>query len=87
MAHLEINREMKIYFNTKHGQILKEFDLSMEEEKGKLFLEKDKLFFENLLDTLSDSLMEKGLKENDEPNEYGLRIEGVIDVISEVYYQ
>jgi len=46
----------------------------------------DDEFFENMLDNLSNYLLQYGLDENDESNSIGIKIEQLIDKVSEVYY-
>lgn len=41
---------------------------------------------EILLDELSDDLLTRGISENSEPNKLGLKIEGIIDIFSKVFY-
>jgi hypothetical protein len=42
---------------------------------------------EILLDKLSNLLIEKGLNKNDEPNQFGIYIESLIDKVSREYYK
>ncbi|MEM7086260.1 MAG: hypothetical protein AAF489_08770 [Bacteroidota bacterium] len=48
--------------------------------------EADDKTVEDLLDKLSDVLSEKGFDENDNLNAIGVRIEKIIDPISDVFY-
>lgn len=45
------------------------------------------IFFENILDNLSNYLLQYGLDEKDEPNSIGIEIEQLIDKVSEIYYE
>jgi hypothetical protein len=46
----------------------------------------DDVFFDKVLDELSNYLVENGLKGNDEINTVGEKVETLIDYVSEVYY-
>lgn len=47
----------------------------------------DDSFFENILDNLSNYLLQYGLDEKDEPNSIGIKLEQLIDKVSKVYYE
>ncbi len=54
--------------------------------KTMILLAGNREYFENMLDLVSNLLIEKGLDETDNPNEFGADIETIIDIISAVTY-
>lgn len=54
----------------------------LREELGVTRLPDDRDGTERMLDALSDLLMDRGFKEDWEPNEFGLKVEELIDVFS-----
>lgn len=67
-------------------EIIKVDNFIIEESTNVNIIKGDDAFFENLLDHLSNYLIQNGLDENDEPNSIGIEIEELIDKVSEVYY-
>jgi hypothetical protein len=58
---------------------------SVKHESIHLDLEKEVI--ERILDFLGDELTRNGLDENDEPNDFGIRIENLIDKFSRAVYE
>lgn len=51
-----------------------------------VYLSIDRELVGRILDFLEDELTTKGFERNDEPNEYGIMLEGLIDKFSREYY-
>lgn len=83
---------MEISLKMQHFELLKEYcklDINpsaLPDKGNRVSVVGDKEYFENLLDEVSDILTDKGMDENFEPNELGLQIEEIIDVLSSAVY-
>lgn len=62
-------------------------DQSLIEKESINVIKGNDIFFENILDNLSNYLLQYGLDEKDEPNSIGIEIEQLIDKVSEIYYE
>jgi hypothetical protein len=57
------------------------------QQGNKILLSETKYYFESLLEKLSNLLIKEGIdSKTDEPNELGLKIETLIDIVSRVVY-
>lgn len=84
--------KMKLYLKKEQFELLNKYceidtnSYELQEDNNKILLIGNKQYFENLLDEISDILIEIGMDSNDEPNKLGLQMEEIIDVLSEVVY-
>lgn len=83
---------MEINLKKQQLELLKKYSSlrlspnTLPENKRQVAIVGDKQYFEKLLDEISNVLIEKGMDDNDEPNELGFQIEEVIDILSKVVY-
>ena len=81
MKKIILNKEM---YNFLHKNI---YSLKKVKQEGQDYIVSlDSTEIEKILDKLSDILVEKGLKDDDSPNDYGTFIEKLIDIFSNKYY-
>jgi hypothetical protein len=85
MANHEVRTKKIINYNMiKITQEQKEF---LKNELGIETIPEEKAKIEKLLSQLAELLSAKGLQENSEPNDYGLKIEELIGIFSKEVYQ
>ena len=62
-------------------------NLPTTQQGNKILLSETQCYFESLLEKLSSILISEGIdSQTDEPNELGLKIETLIDIVSRVVY-
>lgn len=83
------NREIKLtyyqYELLKNYSLLK--DCNVVQVGEYYYVDENKEKLRNLLDDISDVFSEIGLDENSEPNQLGLQLEKIIDIISRIVYK
>jgi len=81
MKKVVLNRDIYDFLNKNI------YSLKKVKQEGKSYIVLlDSVEIEKILDKLSDILVEKGLKDDDSPNDYGAFIEKLIDIFSNKYY-
>ena len=87
-----MNPKMKMKITNRQYNLLRTYSLIdtnhlANEDTNSVRLIGDEAFFRVLLDGLSDVLVQKGLiSGSDEPNDIGLEIEAIIDIVSRELY-
>ena len=92
MARQEIENMSTEIIELKKQELLVKHSLienlhTTTQQGNKILLSETKYYFESLLEKLSNLLIKEGIdSKTNEPNELGLKIETLIDIVSRVVY-